>query len=58
MPEPFPIATMDALAREFLPQCHAEAHHRSVMADEKPVPCLYGSRDYLWHVLQGVYWHE
>ena len=25
MPEPFPIATVDAFAREFLPQCHAEA---------------------------------
>ncbi len=57
MPEPFPIATMDVLAREFLAQCHAEAHHRSVKAGP-PVPCLHCGRDYPWHVLEGVYWRE
>ncbi len=30
MPEPFPIGTMDAFPREFLPQCHAEADRRAV----------------------------
>jgi hypothetical protein len=37
-----PVARMDPLAREFLAQCHAEAHH-----------C---GRDYPWHVLEGAYW--
>ncbi len=27
---PCPVARMDPLAREFLAQCHAEAHHRAV----------------------------
>ncbi|MCH8937447.1 MAG: hypothetical protein IIB90_17160 [Gemmatimonadetes bacterium] len=49
---------MDPLAREFLAQCHAEAHHRSVKAGQPPVPCLHCGRDYPWHVLEGVYWVE
>ena len=55
MPEPFPIATMDAFAREFLAKCHAEAYHRSVRTQEQPVPCVHCTRDYPWHVLRGVY---
>ena len=51
-----PVGRMDAVAREFLAQCHAEAHHRSVKAKEVPVPCLYCGRDYPWHVREGVYW--
>ena len=51
-----PVARMDPLAREFLAQCHAEAHHRSVKAGQPPVPCLHCGRDYPWHVLEGVYW--
>ncbi len=31
-PAPCPVPRMDPLAREFLAQCHAEAHHRSVKA--------------------------
>ncbi len=44
------------LAREFLAQCHAEAHHRSVKAGQLPVSCLHCGRDYPWHVREGVYW--
>ena len=45
------------LAREFLAQCHAEAHYRSVKAEQQPpVPCLHCGRDYPWHVREGVYW--
>ena len=51
-----PILRMDPLAREFLAQCHAEAHHRSVKAGVRPVGCLYCGRDYPWHVREGVYW--
>ena len=51
-----PVARMDPPAREFLAACHAEAHHRSVKADQPPVPCLHCGRDYPWHVLAGVYW--
>ncbi len=40
MPEPFPIATMDAFAREFLPQCHVEADRRTVQDGRESVPCL------------------
>ena len=47
---------MDPLAREFLAQCPAEAHHRSVKAGQPPVPCLHCGRDYPWRVLAGVYW--
>ena len=47
---------MDPVAREFLAQCHAEAHHRSVKAGVRPVGCLYCGRDYPWHVREGVYW--
>ncbi len=46
------------LAREFLAQCHAEAHHRSVKAGQLPVPCLHCGRDYPWHVLHRVYWRD
>ncbi len=49
---------MDPLAREFLAQCHTEAHHRSVQAGQSPVPCLHCGRDYPWHVREGVYWVE
>ena len=51
-----PVAQMNPLAREFLAQCHAEAHHRSVKAGQPPVPCLHCGGPYPWHVLQGVYW--
>ncbi len=51
-----PITGMVLFEREFLAKCHAEAHHRSVKAEEKPVPCLYCGRTYPWHVLEGVYW--
>ena len=44
--EPWPVAQMDPPAREFLAQCHAEAHHRSVTAGLPPAPCLYCGRDY------------
>lgn len=40
-----PVARMDALACEFLAQCHAEAHHQSVKVGQPPVPCLYCGRD-------------
>lgn len=49
---PCPIATMDALAREFLAACHAH---------NPGAPCLYVycGRDYGWHVREGVYsWGE
>ncbi len=55
---PCPVARMDPVAREFLAQCHAEAHHRSVLAGVPPVPCLHCGRDYPWHVREGVYWRE
>ena len=51
-----PVVHVDAFAREFLAQCHAEAHHRSVNTGSQPVPCLYCGRSYPWHVLEGVYW--
>ncbi len=41
-----PVARMEPLAREFLAQCHAEAHHRRVKAGQPPVPCLYCARGY------------
>ena len=55
-PAPCPVPRMDPLAREFLAQCHAEAHHRSVKAGQPPVPSRHCGRDYPWHVLEGVYW--
>ena len=55
MPEPFPIATMDAFGREFLAGCHAEAHERAVGAGLESSPCPYCWRDYEWHVREGVY---
>ncbi len=42
---PCPVLQMDPLAREFLAQCHAEAHHRSVTAGVGPVRCLYCGGD-------------
>ena len=45
-PEPrCPVAETDPFSREFLAQCHAEAHHRSVKAGQPPVPCLHCGRD-------------
>ncbi len=49
---------MDALALEFLAQCQAEAHHRSVKAGQPPVPYLHCGWNYPWHVLERVYWVE
>ena len=48
MPEPCPIATMDAFSREFLAACHAH---------NPGAPCMYVycGRDYEWHVREGVY---
>ena len=48
MPEPFPIATMDAFAREFLPQCHVEADRQAVQArlGERAVPLIAGAAIY------------
>ncbi len=54
--EPCPVARMGPFAREFLAQCHAEAHHRSEKAGMRPVGCLHCGRDYPWHVLERVYW--
>ncbi len=48
------VVHMDAFAREFLAQCHAEAHRRSVKARGRFVGCLYCERDYPWHVLESV----
>ena len=56
MPEPCPIATMDAFAREFLAACHTEARERAVQAGRASVACKYCGRDYQWHVREGVCW--
>ena len=42
-----PVANLDAFAREFIALCHQQSN----------APCMYVNcgRDYVWHVLRGLY---